>query len=367
MKSHALVLKTPGVDPEVVEIDVSPPGPGEVTVRMAASGVCGTDGHTASGLHTLSPFPIVLGHEGAGVVETCGPGVTALVPGDHVVLTLSTACRDCRQCLRDLPQHCNSPSRRKAGMGMMDDGRTRAALGTTPLYPLFGIGTLSEYATVREAQAIRVDPSLPLRELCLAGCGVVTGLGAALNIAQTSVGDTVVVIGCGGVGVNVVQGARIAGASTIIAVDPIPERVELAKQLGATHGTNDVADVADFVKRIEPTGADIVFEVAGIPDVIAESVKLTRVGGTCVMVAGAPDGTTIPLKSEALFANRRIVGCRGGAVIPQRDIARVELLYRTGQLRLRELIGEVLPLTAATRALTNLGVSSFARSVIAFD
>lgn len=364
MKSRALVLERPHTAPVLAEIDVLDPGPGEVRVRMAASGICGTDGHAVEGSHPLPNLPVVLGHEGAGVVESVGEGVTALRPGDHVVCALAVPCGTCRQCVRGLQPDCNSPLRRQAMVGLMADGTTRARYHGEPAYPFFGVGTLSEYATVRQEQAIKIDSGLPLDEFCLAGCGVITGVGAVLNIARVGVGDTVVVVGCGGVGVNVVQAARIAGAATIIAVDTVPDKLDLAMKLGATHTVDARSDVASAVAGIEPDGADAVFEVVGSPELLAQCLSLTRVGGCCVMVGIPPAGSRLSLDSFTLTANRRLLGCRGGAVLASRDTARLVSLYRGGQLRLAELVGRRLPLGDAGQALAELGSSTFARTVV---
>jgi S-(hydroxymethyl)glutathione dehydrogenase / alcohol dehydrogenase len=364
MRSQALVLEQPHTAPVLAEIEVLDPGPGEVRVRMAASGICGTDGHAVDGSHPLPHLPVILGHEGAGVVESVGDGVTALRPGDHVVCALSIPCGVCRQCQRGLQAHCNSPLRRQAIQGLRSDGSTAARYQGAPAYPFFGVGSLSEYATVRQEQTIRIDPELPLDEFCLAGCGVITGFGAVLNIAQVSVGDTVVVVGCGGVGSNVIQAARVAGAATIIAVDTVPEKLDLALKLGATHVADARSDVAAAVAAVEPDGADVVFEVVGSPELLAQCLGLTRVGGSLVMVGIPPAGSRISIDSFALTANRRLLGCRGGAVLASRDTGRLVSLYRSGQLRLAELVGRRLPLTEAGPAVAGLGSSTFARSVV---
>jgi S-(hydroxymethyl)glutathione dehydrogenase / alcohol dehydrogenase len=366
IKSRALVLDKPHTDPVVTEIDVLPPGPGEVRIKLAASGVCGTDGHAVEGTHPMRNLPVVLGHEGAGVVESVGPGVTALAPGDHVVCALAVPCGTCRQCVRGLAAHCNSPRRAQAMAGIADDGTSRLRRDGDPVYPFFGVGTLSEYTTVRQQQAVRIDHELPLDEFCLAGCGVITGVGAVLNIAQVQPGDTVAVIGCGGVGANVIQASLIAGAARIIAVDPLPAKLELARSFGATHSVDARADVAAAVAEIEPDGADVVFEVVGRPELIAAALAMTRVGGKCVMVGIPPAGASLSFGALAFTANRQLLGCRGGAVVPARDLQRIVDFYRSGRLQLAELVGLRLPLDEVGKAFAELGASSFARSIVTF-
>lgn len=368
IKSRALILKRPGTAPVLTEIDVLDPGPRELRVRMAASGVCGTDGHAVEGSHPLPNLPVILGHEGAGVVESVGADVTGLLPGDHVVCALGVPCGACRQCVRGLAEHCNSPLRRSAMQGLRADGSTTARYAGQPAYPFFGVGTLSEYTTVRQEQVVKIPADFPLDEFCLTGCGVITAFGAVLNIARVSVGDTVAVVGCGGVGMNVIQAARIAGAAKIIAIDPVPEKLALAMKLGATHGVDPrhADGMAGAVAAIEPDGADVVFEVVGNPGLLAACISLTRVGGAVVMVGIPPAGSTLTLDGFTMTASRRLLGCRGGAMLPSRDTARLVSLYGSGQLQLGDLIGQRLPLDDVSRAFAALGSSTFARSVVIF-
>jgi S-(hydroxymethyl)glutathione dehydrogenase / alcohol dehydrogenase len=365
--ARALVLEEPGRAPVLASVEVLDPGPGEVRIRLVASGVCGTDGHAVEGTHPMRQLPVVLGHEGAGIVESVGAGVDRLAVGDHVVCALAVPCRVCRECVRGQAEHCNSDARRQAMAGVMADGTSRLRYRGEPAYPFFGVGTLAEYTTVREQQAIKIDPALPLDEFCLTGCGVITGVGAVLNVARVQPGDTVVVVGCGGVGVNAVQAARIAGAAKIVAVDTVPEKLDLAIKLGATHAIDARADLAAELAAIEPAGADAVFEVVGRPELLARCLGLTRVGGTCVMVGIPPVGSSTTVDSFVLNANRRLLGCRGGAVVPSRDIARLATLYSGGQLHLAELIGQRIALPDVFGALELLGSSTFARSVVVFS
>jgi S-(hydroxymethyl)glutathione dehydrogenase/alcohol dehydrogenase len=366
LRSKALLLEAPHAKPVLCEIDVLDPGPHEVLVRMVASGLCATDRHAVEGTHPLPKLPIVLGHEGAGVVEAVGPEVTTLARGDHVVLALSVACGGCRQCRRGLSEHCNAPSRREAMVGIMSDGETRARRGSEPLHPFFGVGTLSEHTTVREAQAVKIDADLPLDEFCLTGCGVITGIGAAMNVADVRPGDAVVVVGAGGVGLSVIQGARISGASVIVAVESAEHKHEIAAALGATHTVASVAAAGELLAEVAPGGADVAFEVVGGPALLAETLTLTRPGGQCVMVGIPPAGTQLSIDAFTMVGNRQLRGCRGGAVVPTRDIARLVALYRSGQLRLAELIGERLDLDAVASTLTGPPVSGVARSVVSF-
>jgi len=351
-------------------------------VRLVASGVCGSDIHVLHGRSNAVTFPMVLGHEGAGVVESVGPGVDGLAPGDHVVLALYGPCHACPSCARGRFVHCSGAARVAAIFGRMADGSTR--LRTTdgqPLHPMVGTGTLAEHAVVRAAQVVKVDDDLPLDVLCLAGCGVTTGLGAVFNIAGVATGDTVAVVGCGGVGLNVVQGARIAGATAIVAVDTNPAKLDLARRLGATH-TVDTSPgsvhgaslpgetsrtqngIAEMVGEIVPGGVDFAFEVVGSPELVADTFLATRPGGTCVMVSAMPPGATIPIDGRALFSDRRLRGCIGGNNVPAVDIPRITALHRQGRLDLDALVSARRPLDDVATAIDETARGAVARSVV---
>jgi S-(hydroxymethyl)glutathione dehydrogenase / alcohol dehydrogenase len=368
MKSTALVLRAPGAPLALETVEVGEPGPGEVLVRLMASGVCGSDNHVVHGRSGIARMPTVLGHEGAGVVQAVGPGVTELEAGDHVVLGLYVPCGSCRQCRAGRFQHCSGEARRRNTQGIRADGTTRFSVSGEPLYPLMGLGSLSEFTNVPAAQAIAIDRSLDLAAMCLTGCGVTTGFGAAVNTAGVGPGDSVLVVGCGGVGLNVVQGARIAGATRIIAVDPQAGKRELALELGATHVVDPGReDLATAVDRHAPGGVDWAFEVVGSVELAARCLALTRIGGTCVMVGAPPPGSAVAASREALMGERRLVGCRGGSNIPARDIPRLADLYAGGQLKLEPLIGKRLRLEEFAEAFAALDTGEVARSVITFD
>ena len=375
LRGRGVVVRDVGSGARVEEIEVDDPHDGEVRVRLAASGVCGSDLHVLHGRSNAVTFPMVLGHEGAGVVESVGPGVEGLAPGDHVVLALYGPCHACPSCVRGRFVHCSGEARVAAIFGRMADGSTRLrSTDGQPLHPMVGTGTLAEYAVVRASQVVKVDDDLPLDVLCLAGCGVTTGLGAVFNIAEVATGDTVTVVGCGGVGLNVVQGTRIAGATTIVALDTNPAKLDLARRLGATHTLDPSAGtgagtggIAEVVGEIVPGGVDFAFEVVGSPDLGAEVFLATRPGGTCVMVSAMPPGATIPIDGRALFSDRRLRGCIGGNNVPAVDIPRITALYRQGRLDLDALVSARRPLDDVATAIEETGQGSVARSVVVFD
>lgn len=368
MRTRALVALSASSGPGIEEIEVAPPGPGEVLVKLAASGVCGSDGHAVHGRSPAVRYPCVLGHEGAGVITEVGSGVSGLKEGDHVILALYVPCGECRQCLHGHFAHCSGEARKRGTLGIRSDGATRARLGDQELYPFMGLGTLAESTNVPAAQVVKIEPTLPSDEICLIGCGVTTGFGAAVNTAGVRPGDSVVVVGCGGVGLNVVQGARIAGATTIIAVDTAAVKRSLAQGLGATHVIDPAAGtMLDQVLAIVDGGVDLAFEVVGNPELVARTLELVRIGGKCVMVGAPPPKSVIPVTREALMMERGLLGCRGGSNVPNRDIPRLVALYESGQLHLSELVGKRLAFEDYAAAFESLEIGDVARSVVVFD
>jgi S-(hydroxymethyl)glutathione dehydrogenase / alcohol dehydrogenase len=367
MRSRALVAREFGAPAKIETIEVPEPGPGEVRIRIVASGVCGSDGHVLHGASTAVRLPTVLGHEGAGVVESAGPGVDNVSPGDHVVIGLGIWCGDCDYCTSGRPWLCDSPKRTASFIGLRPDGSTRVTSGGEPLHTMLGVGTLSEIALAPARQVVAVDPALPLDELCLIGCGVTTGVGAALHTAQVGPAHAVAVIGCGGVGLSVVQGARIAGAHTIIAIDQVPRKLGLARELGATHALNPAdGDVREAVLAITGRGADYAFEVVGKPDLVTLALTLVRAGGTAVVVGISPPGSQITFKREWLMGERRLMTSAGGSVVPALGIPRLVEMVTSGRLRLSDMIDRRLPLDRVDEAFAALESGEVARSVIVF-
>jgi S-(hydroxymethyl)glutathione dehydrogenase/alcohol dehydrogenase len=365
IRSRSLVLRTPGVAPVLEIVEVLDPGPGEVRVRMVASGICATDAHAVTGEQPIPRLPVILGHEGAGVIDMVGEGVVGLAVGDHVVIALCSECGECRQCRRGRSDECDSEWRRTGFAGVQMDGRSRVRQGDADLYPLFGAGTLAEFTTIRAAQAIRIDDALSLEAMCLTGCCVATGVGAVLNTAQVEPGDSVLVVGCGGVGLNVIQGAVVAGATTIIAADINPEKLDLARSFGATHVIDTRVSRLD-VTPVVPDGVDVAFEVVGNPALIVECLLQTRVGGTCVLVGLTAPGQTIPVDGRVLNGARTLMGCRGGGGVPRENIRLFAEMYGDGRLKLDELIGQTLSLTDFELGFSALEAGTVSRSVIRF-
>jgi S-(hydroxymethyl)glutathione dehydrogenase/alcohol dehydrogenase len=350
------------------DIEVHGPGPGEVVVRLAASGVCHTDLSVLNGT-TLAPVPIVLGHEGAGVVSEVGEGVTTVRPGDRVVTCWVPQCGDCYFCARDESHLCEASTIPLASGGLLD-GTTRLTSGGAPLFQLSATGTFSEAAVVPESGVVRLDAEMDLEVAALLGCAVLTGVGAATRTAPVTKGDTVAVVGCGGVGLNVIQGARLQGAARILAVDVNPAKLRLAQQFGAT----DVVDAgeADAAARVlhltGERGADISFEVVGIQETIDQTIAMTRRGGQAVLVGlpGLRAQVNVPAFFGVVLGAKTIKGCWYGSSNVQHDVPRLAELYVTGELQLDELVSKTISLDEVNDAFEDMRSGQVARSVIRY-
>ena len=346
--------------PLVLE-DLEPPaiGPRDVLVRIAASGICRTDLTVISGLSPL-PLPIVPGHEACGVAEEVGPEVRRVRPGDRVLASVSPACGTCWSCVNGMSNHCElGPAIVATPRFGLPDGRSAPAV--------CGCGTFAEAMVVHEASVVAVETDLPDDELALLGCGVTTGLGAALNTAAVTPGASVAVIGCGGVGQSVVQGSRIAGAATIIAIDPAAERRAASIALGATH-TVDPTD-NDPVEQVRALtagrGADVTFEVVGRPELMVQAYEMARVEGTVTLVGMPAVGQTVTLPAmSAVFSGKRLVGSPVGGAQILRDFPRFIRLAETGQLDLGSLVSRRIGLDQINDGIEGLTRAEGVRTVI---
>ncbi|WP_113701282.1 alcohol dehydrogenase catalytic domain-containing protein [Nonomuraea lactucae] len=347
---------------EIREVEIADPGPGEVRVRIKASGVCGSDLKAIDGKSpVVSRLPFILGHESAGVVESVGSGVTGVRPGDHVIIAMNGPCGRCRHCGAGRFHLCSGPARMTAIMG----GAPRVTLDGEETRRFIGIGSFAEYAVVSEPMCVRIAPDAPFAAMSLLACGVVTGVGAVLNVARAAPGSTVLVVGCGGVGLNVVQGAVLAGATTIIAADVADRKLKLAERFGATH-TLVPSDLPRQVGEIVSGGVDHAFDVTGVPGVLAQAFASTAPGGTTVMVGSPPAGHPVELDPALLFSSRRLVGTQGGDARPHRDLPMLAAQYLRGRLDLDGLITERLPLDQINEAVAHVREGTVARTVIVF-
>ncbi len=342
MKARAAVFFGAGKPFEVREIDLEGPGPGEVVVRMAAVGICGTDLHSVKG-EWERPTPMVLGHEGAGVVEEVGEGVEALAPGDAVVLSWAPSCGECADCRRGRPAACLSLQWAiRSGTGL--DGRTGLSLDGETVYRGTATGALAERVVVSESVALPIGEGLALDEAALLGCAALTGVGAALFAAAVEEGSSVLVVGAGGVGQFVVQGARIAGAALIVCADPLEERRALAGRLGATHAV-DPAELKSLMKRELPDGVDYAFDAVGDPETTATAFGLTRNGGLCVIVGLPAAGRRLDLDPiDFVRRERRLTGTIYGSEDPAVALPILLDHVRAGRLDLASQLGPTFPL-----------------------
>lgn len=345
----------------VEEIECKGPGPGEVGVRLAASGVCHTDlAIIEDTLFGRFPLPLVLGHEGAGIVEDVGPDVSSVAPGDHVILSWVPDCGRCSYCTTGRPNLCQAAMTRERGHSHYSKGEQKIFQ--------FSTGSFAEYAIVAEAACIKVREDAPLDKVCLIGCGVMTGAGAAINTAKVRPGSSVLVIGCGGVGLNTVQGAAICGAGMIIAADILDNKLELARQFGATHTINSRnVDLVAAVKELTGgLGVEYSFEVIGTAATIRQAYDALAPGGTCVVVGAAPRGTEVSLPTQAFFDEKTITGTKYGGARMRVDIPRLVDLYMDKKLKLDELISQTLPLEGINQAFADLKAGKVARTVLTY-
>lgn len=346
----------------VEDVELGAPKAGEVKVRMAAAGVCHSDLSVVNGT-IPHPLPIVLGHEGAGVVESVGDGVTNCKPGDHVIMSFVPNCGTCFHCVRNEAFLCRSTPRG----GTMLDGTMRFKQGDQGLASFCSLGNMSEYTVCPAISVVAVSKSVPLRVAALIGCGVTTGVGAAINTAEVKSGSTVAVFGCGGVGIATIQGARIAGASRIFAIDVAPDKLELAKRFGATDLVR--ADQSDsIIKQTQGIGVDYAFEAIGKPAVVEAALKITRRGGTTVAVGVGKLSETISLNGLAFpLSGKKLCGCMFGSANPKYDFPRMLELYAAQKLDLEGMVTKTYTIDEARQAFDDLERGVNARGVIVFD
>jgi len=361
----AAVLEAAGMPVRLCDVDIADPGPGHVRVRVRHCGVCHSDLSIVDGTFP-SPLPIVLGHEAAGVVDRVGAGVAGLAPGDHVVLTPCPPCGTCYWCVRGEPSVCVNAGAIQTNT--FRDGTTGLSRGTEVVYRGVGVGAFAEYVVTPATGAVKIPAGVPLDVACVIGCAVQTGVGAVLNTAKVEEGATVLVMGLGGVGLSVVQGARLAGAARIVAADPVPARRAVAGRLGATDLIDPAAE--DIVARaIELTGVgvDYAFDAAGRAGLIQAGLGATRTGGTTVCVGAPPMDDVVTVAMPALFviSEKKLLGCALGSSNSLREIPRLVSLWQAGRLDLEALITARRPLAEINEAFADLKAGRGIRTVLA--
>jgi len=382
MKTHAAVLWGRGEDWKIEEIDLDPPKSQEVLVKWAAAGLCHSDEHLrSSDMGSPEPppgappkpalFPMVGGHEGGGVVLEVGPDVRSVQPGDHVAASFFPICGRCKMCITGHSNLCDLGAATFAP-GQISDGTSRYHLNGQDLNVMAKLGTFAEHSVAHEASLVPVDPDLPLGVVALVSCGVTTGWGSAVYRAEVMPGDTVVVVGVGGVGINAVQGARMVGAKNIVAVDPLEFKQKAALDFGATHVAGSMEEALPMVTELtRGQMADAVILVPSVMygDLMANALTLTGKGGTCVVTGVAPQSQTessVNLFELAMF-QKEIKGVVFGAANPRFDIPNLLALYKTGQLKLDELITRTYPLDQINQGYQDMLDGVNLRGVITFE
>ena len=361
----ASVLFAPRTPLKLEDIELEPPRAGEVRVRMVASGVCHSCLHAADGSWQNVPMPIVLGDEGAGVVEAAGPSVNTLKAGDHVILSWAPTCGRCHYCVIGRPNLCEQ---RRPGQGVLPEGTTRMSLGGQRVYQYGHVATYASVTVVAESSAIAIDPTMPLDRAALIGCSVMTGVGAVINTAVVPPGASMAVFGVGGVGLNVVQGGAMIAAQPIIAVDIVAARLEHARALGATH-TIDASktDPVAEIRRVTRRGADFTFVAVGDTRAVGQAADALALGGTCVVIGVPPTGATVPLDVRPLVTGERVIrGSSYGSARTREDLPRLVELYRSGKLKIDELITRRYGLDEANEAFRALAAGELSRGLIVF-
>ena len=363
-KAKAALCRAHNAPVSVETIEVDAPKRGEVAVKLGACGVCHSDLSAITGTIAL-PLPLVLGHEGAGVVEEVGEGVAGLAKGDHVIFSFIYMCGKCRFCVSGRPVLCLEQG--KALVTPLEGTpRVRDAAGT-PLNIFSGCGSMAQYATVSAENLIRIDPKIPLDVAALVGCGVTTGVGAVFNTAKVQPGSSVAVFGCGGVGLSVIQGARIAGAEKIIAIDTLQPKLEMAKKFGATDTILYSEDPTKALKKMTSGGPDYAFECVGSGELAGVAYRAIRRGGLAVVVGVAKPGDSTSVRTMTLpFEEKTLTGSYFGSCVPRVDFPRMLGLYLAGRLQLEELITRRYSIDEAPQAFADLQAGKNARGVIVF-
>ena len=368
MRIKAAVLEEFGAPLAVQDIELAEPKAGEVLVRLVACGVCHTDLYTASGADPSGYAPTVLGHEGAGIVEAVGAGVSSVAPGDHVVTLFSPQCRECRHCLDERTNLCLA-IREQQNLGYLPDGTTRLARDGEPIRHFMGTSTFAEYTVMPEIALAKITPDAPLDQACVFACGLSTGLGAAINTAKVQAGSTCVVFGAGLVGLGAVAGCRLQGAERIVAVDLSADRLELARGQGAT---DVIAGGPDTVQRIldltDGFGADYTFEATGLVAVMRQAVESARMGWGLATVCGvAGKGETLDVVPRYLITGRRVCGSSFGGVKGRDQVPQLVDRWLAGEIDVAPLISHRLTLAEVNRGFELMEAQDGIRSVIVFE
>ncbi|WP_299979161.1 S-(hydroxymethyl)glutathione dehydrogenase/class III alcohol dehydrogenase [uncultured Pseudoteredinibacter sp.] len=368
MKTRAAVAFAAGQDLQVVDVDLQGPQAGEVLVEIKATGVCHTDAFTLSGDDPEGAFPAILGHEGAGVVVDVGAGVTSVKPGDHVIPLYTPECRQCKFCLHPKTNLCQS-IRETQGQGLMPDGSSRFSLDGQPILHYMGCSTFSNYTVLPEIAVAKVREDAPFEKICYIGCGVTTGVGAVAFDAKVEPGANVVVFGLGGIGLNVIQGAKMVGANKIIGVDLNPEKAKLAAQFGMTDFINprDVENVVDHIIQLTAGGADYSFECIGNVNTMRQALECCHKGwGESYIIGVAGAGQEISTRPFQLVTGRSWKGTAFGGARGRTDVPKIVDWYMDGKINIDDMITHTMPLDDINKAFDLMHKGESIRSVILY-
>ncbi|MBK6598414.1 MAG: S-(hydroxymethyl)glutathione dehydrogenase/class III alcohol dehydrogenase [Proteobacteria bacterium] len=369
MKTRAALAWAAGKPLEIATVDLDGPRAGEVLVEMRATGVCHTDEFTRSGADPEGLFPVIFGHEGAGIVVDVGPGVTSVKQGDHVIPLYTPECRQCKSCLSQKTNLCTA-IRSTQGQGVMPDGSSRFSIGGEKIHHYMGCSTFSNYSVMPEIAVAKIREDAPFDKVCYIGCGVTTGIGAVINTAGVEPGDNVVVFGLGGIGLNVIQGARLAGANKIVGVDINPARKALAERFGMTHFVNPQevrGELVPHLVALTDGGADYSFECVGNVDLMRQALECCHRGwGVSVIIGVAGAGKEISTRPFQLVTGRVWKGTAFGGARGRTDVPKIVDWYMDGKIEIDPLITHTLPLEKINDAFELMHSGESIRSVVTF-
>ena len=368
MKTRAAVAFEAKKPLEIVELDLEGPKAGEVMVEIMATGICHTDAYTLDGLDSEGIFPSVLGHEGAGIVREVGPGVTSVKPGDHVIPLYTPECRQCKSCLSGKTNLCTA-IRATQGQGLMPDGTSRFSYKGQTIYHYMGCSTFSNFTVLPEIAVAKIRTDAPFDKACYVGCGVTTGVGAVTNTAKVQVGDNVVVFGLGGIGLNVIQGAKMAGADMIVGVDINDSKKEWGDKFGMTHFINpkETKDVVAAIVELTDGGADYSFDCTGNTDVMRQALECCHRGwGTSVIIGVAEAGKEIATRPFQLVTGRNWRGTAFGGAKGRTDVPKIVDWYMNGKIQIDPMITHVMPLEKINDAFDLMHAGESIRSVVVY-
>lgn len=367
IKTRAAIAWKPNQPLSIEEVDLMPPQKGEVLIRIIASGVCHTDAYTLSGQDSEGVFPCILGHEGAGIVEAVGEGVTSVQVGDHVIPLYTAECGQCKMCQSGKTNLCSSV-RATQGKGLMPDGTTRFFKNGQPIYHYMGCSTFSEYTVVAEVSVAKIQPEADLKEVCLLGCGVTTGMGAVIKTAKVQKGNSVAIFGLGGIGLAAIIGARMQGADRIIGIDINTNKFDMAKKLGATDCINPKdynKPIQDVIIDLTDGGVDFSFECIGNVDVMRSALECCHKGwGESIIIGVAPSGAEIRTRPFQLVTGRVWRGSAFGGIKGRTELPNIVQQYLDGQFALNDFITHTMPLEEINYAFELMHEGKSIRSVI---